>query len=583
MTFRFGRAICILLLFSSAGVFGQLLPQQRVSDFQNLVAMYSKRYAPYAWKAEAFDVNMFNIDSWLNRVRAAKDDLEFYEIEAEYVAQLRDTHSALQMTSSFRADLGITVDIYDGKVLIDAINRAVLPSSKFPFQVGDELVRVDGVAVEDWITRIAKYRQWGNPVTTRRVAAAQIAQRSQSTFPRAHEIGDTAEVEIRRANGDVEKYTLPWAKTGLPVINVPPVKFSAAARAEEAEPGVLADPEQSLAALRNWRLPSNDLVLSAIPWGADPAGNPRGWVSGVGSKFPVFLPGLPSSFTVRRGFSPSDFHFSGTYLAGGATIGYLRIPSFAPSSTATAIDQIEKDLAYFEQNTQALIVDVMRNPGGNCFMMDVAARLIPFPFYFFGEQIRVTTDRLNSMKAWIDYSKATRAPQWVIDTFQVYLDALQGAYNQNGALTGPIPACTQYRSVFPPQSYGNQPAAVVYTKPLVILTDEFSTSAADIFPAMMQDNGRGVLVGTRTSGGGGSVSSWETGFYSESIATNTNTLVVRKNPIVTGDLPTAPYVENIGVRPDIELHYMTRENLMNFGRTFFSQVTNIVLQQIDKP
>ncbi len=86
----------------------------------------------------------------------------------------------------------------------------------------------------------------------------------------------------------------------------------------------------------------------------------------------------------------------------------------------------------------------------------------------------------------------------------------------------------------------------------------------------------------RTSGGGGSVSSWPSGIYSESNASNTNTLVVRKAPIVTPDLPTAPYVENIGARPDIQLDYMTRDNLMNNGKTFVDQFTAILLDLIQK-
>ena len=44
-----------------------------------------------------------------------------------------------------------------------------------------------------------------------------------------------------------------------------------------------------------------------------------------------------------------------------------------------------------------------------------------------------------------------------------------------------------------------------YDKPLLVLTDEFSTSAGDVFPALLQDAGRGKLFGYRTAGAGGSV------------------------------------------------------------------------------
>jgi hypothetical protein len=35
--------------------------------------------------------------------------------------------------------------------------------------------------------------------------------------------------------------------------------------------------------------------------------------------------------------------------------------------------------------------------------------------------------------------------------------------------------------------------------------------------------------------------------------------------IQTSDYPAAPYIENIGVRPDIQNNYMTRDNLMTGG------------------
>src|SRR5262249_55336669 len=107
----------------------QLTADQRVLDFQNLVALYAKRYAPYDWKKQALGFDLLNISPWIARVRAATDDLEFFEIEAEYVGMFQDTHSGFSMTSSFNATLGMTVDIYDGKVLIDSINRAQLPTA----------------------------------------------------------------------------------------------------------------------------------------------------------------------------------------------------------------------------------------------------------------------------------------------------------------------------------------------------------------------------------------------------------------------------------------------------------------------
>jgi hypothetical protein len=224
----------------------------------------------------------------------------------------------------------------------------------------------------------------------------------------------------------------------------------------------------------------------------------------------------------------------------------------------------------------------MRNPGGGCYMFDLAAHLTPYPFWFFGEEIRATQDRVNSMQTQADLARALGYDPWIVVAFQDSADAAKEALAKPRGMTWPLPACAASTRNWPPAIDNNTPTDIVYTKPFIVLIDSFSISAADIFPSMIQDNKRAPLVGLRTSGGGGSVSGWPAGLYSETIANNTNTLVRREAPIVTDDLPTAAYVENIGARPDITLDFMTRENLLNGGRTFVAQFTQVILDEIAK-
>ena len=51
-------------------------------------------------------------------------------------------------------------------------------------------------------------------------------------------------------------------------------------------------------------------------------------------------------------------------------------------------------------------------------------------------------------------------------------------------------------------SFDLAPAPVAYTKPLVVLVDEFTTSSGDMLAAIFQDNHRGPLLGMRTNGAG---------------------------------------------------------------------------------
>jgi Peptidase family S41/PDZ domain len=542
--------------------------------------MFAKRYAPADWKKQAFGFDVFDVKPWLARVAAAKDDLEFFEIEAEYVAALNDVHTGFQMNSTFAASLGFTVDIYDGKVLVDSINRSLLPTRDYPFAVGDELVSVDGRSVDDWVTLISKYRRRANLSNTRRAAAGQITSRSQVVFPRAVEIGDSATVEIRRSGGEMATYSIPWNKSGYPVKQVGRLPMPHATAAATDLPEYL----RFLNEIHTWKLPDGDVQAQPLPFGVpDENGEPQRYTLNYGSRAPIFRSGLPADFVVRRGLAAADFHYSGTYKANGHTIGYLRVPTFTPASNLTAVRELETEIDYFENNTDALVVDVMRNPGGGCYMLDVAAHLVPYPFYFFGEQIRPTQDRLNSYSAQLELARLLRADQWVINTYEQAVSALEQAMAEGRNLTDPVPSCTQTNSNGAPMMDGNVPTPNAYTKPMIVLIDEFSTSAADIFPSMIQDNGRAPLVGHATNGGGGSISGYQTGFYSESYSTNTNTLVVRKNPIVTAEYPTAPYVENIGARPDVPLEYMTLDNLLNSGKTFVQQFTDVLVGLIEKP
>ena len=100
------------------------------------------------WKKQLLSFDGLDIKPWLDKVAAAKTDLEFYDVCAQYVGSFQDTHVNFQVPSVFNAQLGFGVDIYDGKPLIETINRTLLPQRDFPFVVGDEVVSVDGETAE---------------------------------------------------------------------------------------------------------------------------------------------------------------------------------------------------------------------------------------------------------------------------------------------------------------------------------------------------------------------------------------------------------------------------------------------------
>jgi hypothetical protein len=372
-------------------------------------------------------------------------------------------------------------------------------------------------------------------------------------------LGDSATVVIRRQNGDLETYTIPWFKSGVPLTAVGPVPNPLAPK--PAQRDALSEPDYlaPLRELQRFEAYGTDLVL------------------GQGAISPVFA--MPEGFVLRLGRAQGDEFFSGSYPAGGHTIGFIRIPSYSPGSQARALQQFAAEIAYFQANTDGLVIDDMRNPGGNGAYLNLLVQyLMPAPFQTVGFEVRATSSWVNAFSYFLQQAQAAGAEQWIIDTYQGLLNGVIEANAENRGRTGPIPVDGPLLERLPAMdSNGN---IIAYTKPLLVLVDEFSASGGDLFPATIQDNTRGPIFGMPTMGLGGSVSNYNATAYSEAITRITGSLMHRLHPIVTAEFPAVPYVENIGVRPDIVADYMTRDNLLNGGKSYVAAFTAALLELI---
>jgi C-terminal processing protease CtpA/Prc len=566
------KLIPILILFVSVSALAQqLTPDQKRADFLTLAAAFDKEYGPYEWKLALFGVDLLKVQPWLDRVAKTTTDLDFYEVCVDYVSSLNDTHSSFFLPSDFSANWGVNLDIYDGKVLIETINRTLLPLARFPFQVGDEVVSVDGKPVDQLITELAKYSPQGNPRSARRIAAIRMELRPQGVIPHAPDIGDTAKVVIRSQDGTTQTYDIPWNKTGTP-LNVGPVPSpSSNVRVASREGSAVASSEGDEpfpAYMKLWL----DTQYSAVS--ADDTG-----VLNYGSRTPLFT--LPSNFVVRLGVGASDFFTSGTFTSGGFRIGYIRIPNYG--SLATSVQQqFDNEIIFFQNNTDGLIVDQMRNTGGFlCFGENIMTRLVPYPFQAIGYELRATQSRLNSFYSSLEAAKNARADQWIIDTYQAWFDEVQSAFNENRGLTGPLPLCSVTgQTRYPATDQAGR--SIAYTKPIIMLIDEFSTSTADSVPAMFQDARRGPLFGWRTNGAGGTNTTFDAGVYSQASTGMTLGLMNRPTPISVPGFPTTTHIENVGVQPDIQVDYMTRDNLLQRGKPFVDAFTAAIIDLIQK-
>ncbi len=562
--------LSLILVSASSAVHAQnLTSDQKDADFRYLASMYSTYYAPIDWKKQLFNFDALAIQPWLDRVAQTKTDLDFYEVCVAYVASLHDTHDSFSLPSDFYATLGFSTDVYDGVVLIDSINRNTLPAKDYPFAIGDQLLSVDGRDVQLLLQDFANYASWGNPLAAKRLAASRITSRSQSVMPHATDvIGTSATVAIQRQGGAIETYTIPWTVSGTP-LSVGPVPSPQTARA----------PRKTVREMSAEAAPDYMTELLNAQWSG--VLNPEQvGLNGFGSRSPLFVGALGGAhFTLRLGGKSADYFYSGTFAYEELTIGYIRIPSYSPSSTTAALAQFQKEIAYFNANTDGLIVDEMRNPGGNlCYGESIAAQLIPDYFRATGFRLRPYWTRvLGFYNSWIS-AKANNAPIAVIDQYELVFKAMLAANTNGQTITGSLPLCTSSLTRAPlMDADGN---VLAYKKQMMMLIDEFSTSTADSVPGMIRDANRAVLYGMRTDGAGGNNTTFDAGSYSEGYAGMTLALQTRKDKHLNGDYPYTDLIENTGVWPDLTDDYMTKDNLLQNGAPFLHNVLQHMAAQI---
>ena len=591
---RFLRVLTPLLCLAPIGL-AQLTMDQKISDFNQLAALYAKRYAPYELRRDVFGFDLYNIQPWLAQVAKTSDDVSFYDVCVKYVASLLDSHDEFTLPTFFEAWLHMDLDIYEGKVLIGFIDRSYLPARTYPFVVGDEIVSVDGTAAADLVTAFLPYavNGEGNQTSRMRLAAASITDRYQGWMPIAGLVGDNAIVVVKRQNGNSETYTIPWDKFGTPltIAGVVPTPHTLRASAAEGQaghprgehlrrnnpwnvwegPAAQFDPDptpgymQTLIQHQYGRALAPAAPLLSV--GLSPFDNPS----------PIFNP--PSGFKLRLGSKSTDQFVSGTFPAGSSTIGFIRIATMAPTSQSTALTQFYNEILFFQANTDGLVIDVMDNGGGNgCYSQSLASGLIPYTFRGFAQEIRATATEAENFMATLVNAQETGAPQWVIDLYTSYLSAVQSALAGNRGRTGSLPACGPTFDAAPlTDTKGN---ILAYTKPIVVLTDSFTLSAAEIFTMLMQDAKRATIFGSRTDGGGGFVVSYDATVYSEGSARVTGSLITRAQPVQTPGFPLSQYYDGMGIYPDVVQDYQTLDNLLNGGKTFVTAFTNQILTLI---
>lgn len=512
-----------------------LTTDEKLSDLNQLVSRLKSGYGPLQYKKQKMGIDIDVLaQSYSEQIAATKNNGEFYYKIMQFIAEFKDGHFSANLPTTRKASLPFTVDLVQGKVLIEEINRDKLPERTFAYQRGDEVVEFDGRPINEVVEELMAYVPNGYDLSVRRLAAMSLTVRSGVRMPVPTET--TVTMKIRRGDSNIiDTVKMDWTFEGEALDEGP--QFVRRRLGDAIELSTFAEMEiyRNPQVERNFRCSGTTRVE------------------------------IPKDATIIM-TKPFVAYY---YPTEKGNVGYLRMPHFSPSiddpdPTASDVTELrfakyEYAIKILEENTVGLVVDEQHNCGGSVyFLHQFASLLMDKPF----EPIKF--EMLANKEEYLYFSGyLSDRYQHTIDQIglQKIVDEIRKAWDLGLNMTPKV--SLDARDIVYPNS-------IHYTKPIVVLIDELSGSGGDAFPALMQGTGRARLIGERTMGLGGHVVEQPALHYS------------RIAPRITKSLfyhPNGTAIENNGVQPDVP-YQPTRNDFMFGYREFRDFYTAELLKDV---
>lgn len=535
----------------------QTTKERMKADLDVIKTIFEVNYAPKEWKKSQFgwDLNS-EIQKAKDKVQSTKNISikNFQGIVSDFFHSTKDYHVGVTFYSTELSSLPFSVKPIDGKYYVFSVNA---DSQNCPLSVGDEIVEFDNRPTAEVIQDlIAATTSNSNPATDEEIASMYLTERNGKL---GHSVPkESVMIRVKSLlDDDIKTVKLIWNYTPEKISNgfdgtmlATTVKHSAIIGKKRPYDKMMLIPEYS--------------IIKKHPSKAGGSEEPENYIGSRNS----FL----RSLGVIRWQTPHDSDFQ-AYIyetKDHKKIGFIRISDYMDDNAFLGGGKVEKFaeiIRLFQGFTDALVIDQMNNPGGSLLdMYDYLSMLTDKPLSVPVERVMITQEEV--FIAVIQIQELVEILEELSDILDAddtlllqnilnYFNFIVSQWDAGKTFTDPC-YLLGFDQIFPHPE-------VRYTKPILVLINSLDFSCADFFPAILQDNKRATLMGSRTAGAGGYVEEKSFpnrhGIGSFSL---TGSIAERIN-----GLP----IENLGVSPDYEYKF-TLDDIL-FGYQDFADQINL--------
>lgn len=527
--------------------------KQMLQDLDFITHLFHVSYAPFQWKVDHFGWDLATekeqARSFISNhpLVSLKD---FQNLIKKLCLATKDYHVTPQFYSTAWATLPFRIQSSQGRYFISEIDiseTALL--DHFPLSVGDEILTFGGRPIQEVAEAFMQDEIGYNYIGT---------DQALTEFYLTHRIGSyghevpkgTIELTFSKPSSKIPLRTsLKWDYHTEKVIT-PQVKTTAKSLSRNMRHPLYEElyPQKSFTT-------SHHQIFKTI---CTDSHEPSELLGSRKSLLPLL------GTVLWESEDEIEFH-AYLFLMDNLQIGaYIRIPSFYAEDGDAAAFQFGEIIKLFEDVSSVLVIDQTNNGGGlvlylyalTAMLTDRAldvpqhrVMLTQEDVYFAAksyEKLRSVGNDRNARKLLGDTIEGLsvnlalakslmRSHQFVIDQWNEGKRFTDFSYMYGIKRVQPHPE-------------------IHYTKPILVLTNNLDFSAADFFAAIMQDNRRATILGTRTAGAGG---------YIEKVTFPNLSGIKQLDLTASFSMrPNGMPIENFGVTPDI-FYEITPEDLQS--------------------